>query len=87
MKKILSAEQAKKDFYKIMESVNNNSTVIEINGGKEENSAVLISAKYYHAIQETLYLINDGTWDKIREIEKDDSEFIDITDGIDWDEI
>lgn len=38
-------------------------------------------------IQATLYLMNDGTLDKVHKAEENDSGFIDITDGVNWDEV
>ncbi|WP_246013782.1 type II toxin-antitoxin system Phd/YefM family antitoxin [Companilactobacillus suantsaicola] len=87
MQRTLNPTQARKDFYKIIKSVNDDSTPIEINGRTENDSAVLMSVKDYRAIQETLYLMNDGTLDKVHRAEKDDSGFTDITNGVHWDEI
>lgn len=79
--------QARKDLYKIIKSVNENSIPIEINGRTENDSAVIMSAKDYKSLQETLYLMSDGTLDKVHRAMKDNSGYIDITNGVDWNEI
>ncbi|MFH5811456.1 type II toxin-antitoxin system Phd/YefM family antitoxin [Companilactobacillus sp. FL22-1] len=60
MQRTVNPTQARKDFYKIIKSVNEDSTPIEINGRSEEDSAVIMSSKDYRALQETLYLMHDG---------------------------
>lgn len=87
MTKMVNPAQAKKDLYKIIKSVNENSTTIEINGRTEDESAVIMSAKYYRSLQETLYLLNTGALDKVRERMRDDSGYTDITNGVDWDKL
>lgn len=87
MKKIVSPVQARKDLYKIIKSVNEDSTPIKINGESEEDSAVIMSFKDYEALQETLYLINDRTLDKVHKVAKDDSGDFDVTAGVDWNKI
>lgn len=78
----INSSQARKDLYKIIKSVNENSTPIEIDGHAENDSAVIMSAKDYRSLQETLYLINDGTLDKVHKAINDNSGETDITDGI-----
>lgn len=87
MQRMTNPTQARKDFYKIIKSVNENSTPIEINGRTEDDSAVIMSAKDYRSLQETLYLMNDGTLNKIHKAIADDSGETDITNGVDWDKI
>lgn len=87
MERMVNPTQARKDFYKIIKSVNENSTPIEINGRTEDDSAVIMSARDYKSWQETLYLANDGTLDKVHKAMKSDSGEIDITNGVDWDNI
>jgi prevent-host-death family protein len=87
MQRMVNPTQARKDFYKIIRSVNEDSTPIEINGRSEEDSAVIMSSKDYRALQETLYLMNDGTLNKVHKAAKDDSGDLDITNGVDWDKI
>ena len=87
MQRTVNPTQARKDFYKIIKSVDEDSTPIEINGRSEEDSAVIMSSKDYRALQETLYLMHDGTLDKVHKAAKDDSGDLDITNGVDWDKI
>lgn len=86
MKRMTNPIQAKKDFYKIIKFVNENSTPVEINGRTENESAVIMSAKDYKSLQETLYLMNDGTLNRVRGV-IDDSDEIDITNGVDWNKL
>lgn len=78
--------QAKKEFYKIIKFVNENSTPVEINGRTENESAVIMSGNDYRSFQETLYLMNDGTLNKVHKV-SDDSDEIDITNGVDWNKL
>ncbi|CAM3218522.1 type II toxin-antitoxin system Phd/YefM family antitoxin [Lactiplantibacillus plajomi] len=87
MQRMTNPTQARKDLYKIIKAVNEDSTPIEINGRTEDDSAVIMSAKDYRALQETLYLMNDGTLSKVHRAMKDDSGETDITNGVDWDKI
>ena len=86
MQRMTNPIQAKKDFYKIIKFVNENSTPVEINGKTENESAVIMSAKDYRSLQETLYLMNDGTLNKVHRV-IDDSDEIDITNGVDWNKL
>lgn len=83
MRRMTNPIQAKKEFYKIIKFVNENSIPVEINGRTENESAVIMSAKDYRSLQETLYLMNDGTLNKVHRV-IDDSDEIDITNGVDW---
>lgn len=87
MQRMVNPTQARKDFYKIIKSVNEDSTPIEINGRSEDDSAVIMSSRDYKALQETLYLMNDGTLNKVNKAVNDDSGDMDITNGVDWDRI
>ncbi|CAJ1179101.1 hypothetical protein FD33_GL002429 [Companilactobacillus paralimentarius DSM 13238 = JCM 10415] len=87
MQRMVNPTQARKDFYKIIKSVNEDSTPIEINGRSEDDSAVIMSSRDYKALQETLYLMNDGTLNKVHKAVNDDSGDMDITNGVDWDRI
>ncbi|ATO47587.1 hypothetical protein LF20184_06745 [Companilactobacillus farciminis KCTC 3681 = DSM 20184] len=78
--------QAKKDFYKIIKFVNEPPTPVEINGRTEDESAVIMSAKDYKSLQETLYLMNDGTLNKVHTV-IDNSDEIDITNDADWNKL
>ncbi|WP_368791026.1 type II toxin-antitoxin system Phd/YefM family antitoxin [Companilactobacillus farciminis] len=55
MRRMTNPIQAKKEFYKIIKFLNENSTPVEINGRTENESAVIMSAKDYKSLQETLY--------------------------------
>jgi len=79
--------QARKNLYNIIESVNKNSKPIEIIGPTPEESAVIMSLKDYRSFKETMYLLNDGTLNKVHQNMTDNSEGIDITNGVDWDSI
>lgn len=85
--KKINKYKAKNNFYSILKTINENSEPIEIIGDSEEDSAVIISKSEFKSIQESLYLINDGTLNKIQLVLNDDSGEIDITDGIDWENI
>lgn len=87
MQRATNPKHARKKSYKIIKSVNENSTPIKINGHTEEDSAVIMGAKDYKSLQETLYLLNNKTLDKVRKSMNDDSGEIDITNGVDWDKI
>lgn len=86
MRRMTNPIQAKKEFYKIIKFVNENSIPIEINGRIENESAVIMSAKDNKSLQETLYLMNDGTLNRVRGV-IDDSDEIDITNGVDWNKL
>ena len=76
----MNPSTARKNFYQLLKEVNENHTEIEIISG---NNAVLIGLEDWRAIQETLFLEQTGTLDKVRDREKDDSSFTNI-DDIDW---
>lgn len=86
MRRMTNPIQAKKEFYKIIKFVNENSIPVEINDRTENESAVIMSAKDYKSLQETLYLMNDGTLNRVRGV-IDDSDEIDITNGVDWNKL
>jgi len=79
--------QARKNLYNIIESVNKNSIPIEIIGPTPDESAVIMSLKDYRSFKETMYLLNDGILNKVHQNMTDNSEEIDITNGVDWDSI
>ena len=53
-----------------MKEVNENHTEIEIISDRSGNNAVLIGLEDWRAIQETLFLEQTGTLDKVRDREK-----------------
>ena len=64
--KSLSATQARKDIYHLIDQVNIGHEPVQING--KRNNAVLISEEDWSAIQETLYLLAiPGMRESIRE--------------------
>lgn len=67
---------AQNKFYKIIEEVNQNSQPVYIQGATDNQSAVLVSKKYYDALQETLALIENGQL--AASIERQDDEYVDI---------
>lgn len=79
---------ARKNFYSIIKDVNlqKKPVIIDSADGNDKKSAVIISKQDWESIEETLYLIQTGTMEKVQEREKDDSGFTNI-DDIDWDEL
>lgn len=77
---------ARKEFYELLKQVNDNHEPVIISGSKSENNAVIVSQKGWNSIQETLFLESNGTMDKVREREKDDSGYTNI-DDLDWDNL
>ncbi|WP_368645743.1 type II toxin-antitoxin system Phd/YefM family antitoxin [Alkalibacterium putridalgicola] len=82
----LNPTSARKQFYQLLKEVNENHSEIQIISSTNENNAVLISLDDWKAIQETLYLEQTGTLDKVRSREKNDSGFTEV-DDIDWDNL
>lgn len=79
---------ARKNLYSILKEVNIQKKPVAItpaNGDKDE-SAVVISRRDWDSIEETLYLENTGTLEKVRERQKDNSGFTSIED-IDWENL
>ncbi|UXR86954.1 type II toxin-antitoxin system Phd/YefM family antitoxin [Staphylococcus felis] len=83
---IKSPTKARKEFYEILKKVNSDHEPVIISGSNSENSAVIIGKKDWDSIQETLYLESVGVMDKVREREKDNSDYTNIED-IDWDNL
>ncbi len=74
---IYSITNARKNLYKLVQEVNDNSEVITITNTKGDN-AVLLSEDNWRAIQETLYLNSiPGYAEQLIELSKaDDDEYI-----------
>lgn len=79
----MNPSTARENFYQLLKEVNENHTEIEIISDRSGNNAVLIGLEDWRAIQETLFLEQTGTLDKVRDREKDDSSITNI-DDIDW---
>ena len=86
MDNIISPTNARKNLYNLIKKVNLEHSPVTIPSSKKEEDAVLISKSDWDAIQETMYLENNGVGDVVRQREKDDSGFTDI-DEIDWDKL
>ena len=86
MDNIITPTNARKNLYNLIKKVNLDHTPVTISSSKKEEDAVLISKSDWDAIQETMYLENNGVGDVVRQREKDDSGFTDI-DEIDWDKM
>lgn len=75
MDDVVNPTQGRKDFFKIIKEVNTNKKPVMIKPTKsEEKGAVIISEDDWKAIQETLFLVNQGVDKQIRERENDDVE-------------
>ncbi|RPA60595.1 type II toxin-antitoxin system Phd/YefM family antitoxin [Aerococcus agrisoli] len=83
---IMNPTAARKNFYQILKDVNKNQYEVEIISENKENDAVIISRANWNAIQETLFLQDNGVLDKVHERMKDNSGTTDI-DDIDWDDL
>ena len=69
---IMNATNARKNLYKLIEEVNNNSTPVTITNSKGGN-AVLMSEEDYNALQETIYLYSiPGLVESILDADKQD---------------
>lgn len=79
---------ARKNLYSIIKNVNEQRKPVMIDAadGNEEKSAVVIGKQDWESIEETLYLVQTGTMEKVQQREKDGSGFTDL-DDIDWDEL
>ncbi|MCT3199731.1 type II toxin-antitoxin system Phd/YefM family antitoxin [Weissella confusa] len=86
MDNIITPTNARKNLYNLIKKVNLDHTPVTISSSKKEEDAVLISKSDWDAIQETMYLENNGVGDVVRRREKDDSGFTDI-DEINWDKL
>ena len=69
---IMNATNARKNLYKLIEEVNNNSSIVTITNSKGGN-AVLMSEDDYNDLQETIYLYSvPGLVESILEADKQD---------------
>lgn len=81
---IYNPTNARKNLYQILKNVNKNHTPITIKAnGKQDESAVLIGERDWQALQETLYLAENGVDKVVKKRENDNSGWTDV-DDIDW---
>lgn len=75
MDNVVNPTQGRKDFFKIIKEVNVNKKPVMIKPTKsKKKGAVIIGEDDWNAIQETLFLANQGVDKQIRERENDDVE-------------
>lgn len=87
MDQIYTPTEARKNIFKILKDVNQNNEPIIIKSQRSgDKDAVVIGEDDWHAIKETLFLINNGVDKQVKEREQDDSGFTDV-DDIDWDKL
>lgn len=72
----VETKEARKNFEKIIEEVNQNSKPVYIQGSTDNKSAVVLSKKYYDALQETLATIKNGQL--AASIERQNDEYVDV---------
>jgi len=80
----ITPANARKNFYKLLNRVSQESTPIEITNTKYGESAVLMSKKDWDAMQETLYLQNTGVLSRIEQVEDEETEELG---EVDWDNL
>ena len=69
---LMNVTNARKNLYKLIEEVNNNSTPVTITNSKGGN-AVLMSEEDYNALQETIYLYSvSGLVESILDADNED---------------
>ena len=69
---LMNVTNARKNLYKLIEEVNNNSSPVTITNSKSGN-AVLMSEEDYNALQETIYLYSvPGLVESILDADKQD---------------
>lgn len=78
MNNVVTPTQGRKDFFKIIKEVNADKKPVMIKPAKrDEKGAVIIGKDDWNAIQETLFLVNQGVDRQIKERENDDEEDFD----------
>ncbi len=84
----ISATEARKDIYNLMDKVNSEEDPVLITK-KDGNNVMLVSEKKWDSIKETLYLLSiPGLREDLMESKKLPlSEYEDVTGGIDWDNV
>lgn len=78
MDNVVTPTQGRKDFFKIIKEVNADKKPVVIKPTKnDEKGAVVIGEDDWNAIQETLFLVNQGVDKQIKERENDIEEDFD----------
>lgn len=72
----VKTQEARNNFDKIIEEVNQKSKQVYIQGSTDNNSAVVLSKKYYDALQETLATIENGQL--AASMERENDEYVDV---------
>lgn len=84
MDNVVTPTQGRKEFFKLIKKVNVDKAPVVIKPTKDgEKGAVVIGEDDWNAIQETLFLVNQGVDKQIKEREKDNEEDFDKA----WDQI
>lgn len=86
MDRTVKPTDLRKNIYSDLDDVIENKTILNVPTKKGE--VVIINRDDWNSIKETLYLESTGVLDKIRDIEKNETEddFFDL-DELDWDKI
>lgn len=74
---------ARRNLYRLFKQVATEHKPVTIQQKDEALDTVIVSKSDWDALQETLYLVQTGTLDKVNAREKDDSGFTNV-DDIDW---
>ncbi len=78
MKDIYTPTKARQNLFKLIKKTNEEKAPIRIEPTKEnEKGAVLIGEDDWKAMQETLFLVQNGVYDQIKSREKDPEEDFD----------
>lgn len=78
MDNVVTPTQARRNLFNIIKAVNRDKEPVTIKPTKaKEKGAVLISEDDWNAIQETLFLVNQGVDKQIKERENDEEEDFD----------
>lgn len=73
MDNVVTPTQGRKEFFKLIKQVNEEKRPVIVKPSKEgEKGAIVIGEDDWNAIQETLFLVNQGVDKQIKERENDD---------------
>lgn len=86
MQNVYTPTNARKNFFGLLKQAATEKQAITIQQKDPNLDAVIVNKKDWVSIQETLYLHNTGTLDKVLERERDDSGFTSV-DELDWDNL